>query len=126
MRILEFRLKNCLSQNDVSKILNMNQQTYSRYERGENEASYKTLCSLADLFNCTVDELLGRVPEQQLFDDSRVDRPEVLELYEKLTPHQQALILERMNAYIDVNEEAQSSGPRDTYAIVSTGRRRQQ
>ena len=49
------------------------------------------LCKLADFFEVSVDELLGRTP--QLFDDARVDRPEIMELYELMTPQQQSNLI---------------------------------
>lgn len=60
---------------------------------------------LARLYNVSIDYLLDLPSESQLFDDARVERPEVLELFEKLTSHQKELVLERMRAYIDANEE---------------------
>lgn len=124
LRIL--RKKQGYTQQDIANFLSLPRSTYRNYEAGIASPSIETLASLADFYNLSLDELLGRVPEQQLFDDSRIDRPEVLELFEQLTPHQQALILERMYAYIEVNEEAPSSGQRDTYTIVPTGRYKQQ
>ena len=49
------------------------------------------LCKLADFFEVCVVELLGRTP--QLFDDARVDRPEIMELYELMTPQQQSNLI---------------------------------
>lgn len=52
---------------------------------------YEHLCKTADFFGVSVDELLGRTP--QLFDDARVERPEIMELYEMMTPQQQSNLI---------------------------------
>ena len=91
MKLKELRKAKNLTQAEVCAAIGISTQVFSRYERGEHEPDYKTLCKLADFFGVTVDELLGRTP--QLFDDARVDRPEIMELYELMTPHQQAILI---------------------------------
>ena len=88
MKLKELRKAKNLTQADVCAAIGISTQVFSRYERGEHEPDYKTLCKLADFFDVTLDELLGRSP--QLFDDARVDRPEIMELYELMTPQQQS------------------------------------
>lgn len=85
------RKKRNLTQKDVADAVGITFQTYSYYETGRTKPTPETLCKLADFFGVTVDELLGRSP--QLFDDARVDRPEIMELYELMTPHQQAILI---------------------------------
>ena len=92
-----------LTQAEVAANLGISAQVFSRYERGDHEPDNKMLCKLADFFGVSVDELLGRSP--QLFDDARVQKTEVQNLFDQLTAHQKELVLERMRAYIDANEE---------------------
>lgn len=103
MKLKELRKSKNITQLDVATSIGVSPQVLSRYERGEREPDYKTLCKLADFFGVTVDELLGRTP--QLFDDARVPKTEVQELFDQLTAHQKDLVLERMRAYIDANNE---------------------
>lgn len=91
MKLKELRKSKNITQLDVATAIGVSSQVLSRYERGEREPDYKTLCKLADFFGVTVDELLGRTP--QLFDDARVDRPEIMELYELMTPQQQSNLI---------------------------------
>lgn len=49
-----------LTQQLIAKKLNTTQQTVSRWINGQNEPDLKMLNSLADIFNCSVDYLLGR------------------------------------------------------------------
>ncbi len=59
-RLKELRKRKRISQVTLAMDLNMNQNSISRYETGEREADYKTLISIADYFNVSIDYLLGR------------------------------------------------------------------
>lgn len=47
------------TQEEVSKDLNMQKQTYQNYELGKRQPDFETLIKLADYFHTTVDALLG-------------------------------------------------------------------
>lgn len=102
-RLKELRIKKGVLQSDVAAYIGVNNSTYAYYERGTHNPTPETLCKLADFFGVTVDELLGRT--SQLFDDARVPKTEVQELFDQLTAHQKELVLERMRGFIDANEE---------------------
>ena len=51
MRIRELREDNDFNQEEVAKILNVQQATYSRYETGALEISLDDLCKLADFYH---------------------------------------------------------------------------
>lgn len=90
-RLKIFRKERSLTQTQVADAVGLGRQAYAYYEKGEREPSTETLCKLADFFGVSVDELLGRTP--QLFDDARIDRPEIMELYELMTPQQQSNLI---------------------------------
>lgn len=60
MRLKELRKEKRLTQLKVAMDLNLSQNTISRYETGEREASYNELIKIADYFNVSIDYLLGR------------------------------------------------------------------
>ena len=60
MKIKELRQKLNLSQIEISRKLKIPQQTYCNYEIGRSEPNINTLIKMADFFNCTLDELVGR------------------------------------------------------------------
>lgn len=60
MNIKKFRQKLNLSQVEMANKLDIPQQTYGNYEVGRSEPNIQTLIKLADFFNCTLDELVGR------------------------------------------------------------------
>lgn len=91
MELKTIRIKKHLTQADVASYLGIARNTYTQYEQGLHKIPPEILCKLADLFNVTVDELLGRTA--RLFDDARIERPEILELYELMTPQQQSNLI---------------------------------
>ena len=60
MRLKELREKRGISQLRLAMDLNLNQNSISRYERGQREADYKTLIAFADYFDVSIDYLLER------------------------------------------------------------------
>lgn len=60
MRLRKLRKERCITQLKLAMDLNMNQNSISRYERGEREADYATLIMFGDYFNVSIDYLLER------------------------------------------------------------------
>ena len=59
-RILELRKQNNYTQQKVSQILGIKQPSYIRYENNNAEPTLANLVKLADLYDVSVDYLLGR------------------------------------------------------------------
>ena len=60
MRLKELRQKHNITQLKLAMDLNISQNSISRYETGERQASYETLIAFADYFGVSVDYLLER------------------------------------------------------------------
>lgn len=58
MSIKHIRKKKGITQFELSKKINVDQTTVSKWESGEAKPRVDTLIKLAKLFECTVDELL--------------------------------------------------------------------
>ncbi len=69
-RLREIREDNDLLQKDIAKILNVSQQTYSRYETGEISIDKESLIKLADYYNTSVDYLLCRTDTRKPYPKS--------------------------------------------------------
>ena len=93
------RKRTNLTQKEVADAVGITFQTYSYYETGRTNPTPEMLCKFADFFGVTVDELLGRTP--QLFDDARVERPEVLELFDRLNVAEQERALGYMERMLE-------------------------
>ena len=63
IRLKELRKEIKYTQRDVANHLGITQPAYANYENGSRQADYDTLNKLADLFNVSVDYILGRTDE---------------------------------------------------------------
>ena len=59
LRLRDLREDNDMSQEQMAKLLNCSQQTYSRYESHTTEIPLESLIFLADYYDTSVDYLLG-------------------------------------------------------------------
>ena len=59
-KLKEIRKQHNLTQQKVAEHLGITQSTYAYYETGRNEPDLETLKKLADLYNCSLDYLVGR------------------------------------------------------------------
>ena len=60
LRLRELRLAKGLTQKEVAKAIEVSPQSYGYYENWVNKPDPETLIKLADLFECSIDYLLGR------------------------------------------------------------------
>lgn len=60
MRLKEIRNSHHMKQHEVADALGIPLRTYQNYEREEREPDSEVLCALADLYQITIDELIGR------------------------------------------------------------------
>lgn len=54
------RIKRKLTQSEVADILNITRSAYTRYETGQITPTIKALIELANLYNVSIDALVGR------------------------------------------------------------------
>lgn len=69
-RLREIREDNDLFQKDIAAILNVSQQTYSRYENGEISIDKDSLIKLATYYNTSIDYLLYLTDERKPYPKS--------------------------------------------------------
>lgn len=65
--LIRYRKRAGMTQKQMAERLHISPQAYARYERTDekrNEPNSENLALIADIFNVTVDELLGREPKQ--------------------------------------------------------------
>lgn len=72
-RMRELRKINNYSQEDIAKKLDVSTSAYGFYEQGKTTPNAKTLEYLADLYDVTVDYLLGRTSNPRLNAKDEVD-----------------------------------------------------
>ena len=72
-RIKELRQKNHMSQIRLSIVLEVSQETVSAYENGKYYPSFQTLLKLSDIFNSSIDYIMGLSDENTLTKSIRAD-----------------------------------------------------
>lgn len=60
MNLKNLRRENGYTQEQISTLLNTSITCYNYYEKEKREPSIETLCKLADLYNVSLDYLVGR------------------------------------------------------------------
>lgn len=58
-RYKECRLEHGYNQREIANKLHVARSTYTCYEQGLRDMPSELLIKLADIYNCTIDELLG-------------------------------------------------------------------
>lgn len=98
-KLLELRKSKNMLQREVAFACGITTAAYGSYEKGDREPTLETLSKLADFFGVAVDELLGRTP--QLFDDARVPKTEVQDLFDRLNVVDQGRVLGYMYSILE-------------------------
>ena len=60
-RIQDLRIDNDLTIKEISAMLGLHRDVYSRYEKGLRDFPIDILIKLADIYHCSIDYLVGRV-----------------------------------------------------------------
>ena len=69
-RLRELREFHGWTQSKIAETLGVSRVAYGLHESGKRQMSYESLCTLADLYEVTLDYLLGReAPDMILLDD---------------------------------------------------------
>lgn len=89
MRLGEIRKQNDYTQAQVAELLGMPTRTYQNYEREVREADSVVLCKLADIYGCTLDDLMGRTPPV-----AKAPELEILRLYDMLNDEGKAKLVD--------------------------------
>lgn len=105
-RIRELRKEKNLTQLELAKKLNVSDRSVGFYESGERDPDTGTLCKLAEIFNCSIDYLLGHTDirnpysneNKDLLKNLDDDTKKILEDAKNLSPKSKDMLQE----YIDV------------------------
>ena len=100
MNLKEIRKRNKLTQQDVAKHLKITQATYSGYESEKFEPTTKTLIELANLYNVTLDELMGNEKKEGSLSPEKASLLKTIESLNEIECHKlnvfaQGLIMNR-------------------------------
>lgn len=81
MNLEKLRKERNLTQEEASRMLQMQKQTYQNYELRKRQPDIDTLCKLADFYNTSIDYIVGR--ETKLINLNAI-KPTKAKLIEKI------------------------------------------
>ena len=77
-----------------------------RCQQADSLPDANALLYLADMYGVSVDYILGRAGNDMLFDDARVPKSEVQEIFDKLNATDKGKVLGYIKSLIDMQEES--------------------
>lgn len=111
MNLKQLRTAKNMTQADVGKLLNITPATYNGYEKEKYEPTIKTLCTLADFYNVSLDYLIGR----EFAEAKDSNDQEILEVFRKLDISGKAKVLGYAKARLDAQTEIKDIKVRTGY-----------
>lgn len=120
-KLKELRTKKGVTISQLCDELQMNQNTYAKYERNERDVSTETLSKLADFYGVTTDYLLGREPAPNPFADLGLDEAgeqEMLKQYMSFEPEVRAML---MDVLIKLADSAKPDEPAEIIEETTIG-----
>lgn len=103
IRLCNLREEKNMKQNELAEQLNLKSSAISKYEKGLTQPSIPTLVKMAEIFECSVDYLLGLSSIKNPYspDSFTPKEAEIIAKYRKLTKENKIRIDERIGAMID-------------------------
>lgn len=89
------------TQKDLADKLFVNQTAVSQWERGVTTPSSQLLLRLSELYGVSTDYLLGRDEKKPVAETDNGREKEFVQLFEKLTPEQQDMVLAQLKGVVD-------------------------
>lgn len=102
MNLVKLRKENKKSQQDIAKLLNITQASYSRYENNQSEPDLNTLIKLADFYGVSLDYLCGHETKYMLDISSLNDyKKEVVDKLKQLNEVNDYILLGYISHMLD-------------------------
>lgn len=99
-RLIQLRTSLQITKAEAARRLNISPMAYGRYEKGEREPSYQSVCFIAQTFHCNVDFLYGLSTEMKP-DYIMISRSKDPELYNLFQLVQNNNMEKRLLAYAE-------------------------
>ena len=90
-----YRKQKEYTQEKVARMMNLDRSVISLYENGEREPSIESIAKFADIYNVTVDELIGRGKYQRIGEISR--------LLISISDAEMELVIKLLQAYLEIS-----------------------
>ena len=102
-RLCELREENGIKQSKLAEILNLKPSAISKYETGLTQPGIPTIIKIAEIFNVSVDYLLGvsSIKNPYTKENFSPQEAEIITRYRKLSKENKIRIDERISTLID-------------------------
>lgn len=109
-RLRDLKEDKDLKQSTVAKLINSSENQYGRYERGENDIPLEKALILAEYYNVSLDYIAGRTNDKRGLTRSELSEADtdILKKIHALSDEQRGIILGRIEAMTEENEEKQA------------------
>lgn len=109
-RIRDLREDSDLTQEKIAKDLQMHKSQYQRYENANDNSFFEAMIKIANYHNVSLDYIAGRTNDKKGFNKSDLPDTEVdlLKKFRSLSEKQKGIILGRIEAMTEENEEIQA------------------
>ena len=77
LRLKDLREARGLTQKEVARTVGVEPAAISKWERGENQLKVMEAAVIADLLDCSIDDLVGREPRETSYEQGRHDTLEL-------------------------------------------------
>lgn len=106
-RIRDLREDTDKTQEKLAKELKMHTTTYARYETGENRVPFDFAITLANHYDVSLDYIAGRTNDKKGLTRSELptEEAELIKKFRSLTEKQRGIILGRIEAFAEEDEE---------------------
>ena len=106
-RLKQLREKKGLKQEVLAKKLGITQQMVSLYEKNISEPDIETIKKLSEIFNCSIDYLLGKNESNNNTYKTKTKVEQILELADGLNIQEANYLIKQLNkAVIKIEKEA--------------------
>ena len=98
-RLKELRIEKNLTQKQLADMLMLSKNSICEYEKGRSEPNIDTLVKLSDIFDCSIDYLVGKSDDFYLTQYANVSDKETIaiSLYKKLPEDMQKYVLNTLD-----------------------------
>jgi len=106
-RLEELRKKMKMTKKEVAELLKIDQSTYGKYELGKRQPDSEMLKKLADIFNTSVDYILGRTEKYNPADEianAVKDDPELADFWNLLRQREDLKLLFKQTKKLEPRE----------------------
>lgn len=91
-RLMNLRRENNLKAEELAKMVGVSPSAVSLWERGKNYPNQNILIKICDIFNCSVDYILGRTDERYMFTKLDKQHDFFIPNFDKLSDEEKELI----------------------------------